>query len=120
MKPKYRNSPTIVDDIRFASKKEARRYSDLKLLERAGEIRHLELQPRFNFMFANGKMLRAGRMGKPRAYVADFAYQEKDNKSHGRTIWRDVVEDVKGMRTELYKWKRDMMRDLNGIAVRET
>ena len=43
---KYRNVKTEVDGILFASKKEARRYSELKLLERAGEIAHLELQPR--------------------------------------------------------------------------
>ncbi|TGR16203.1 DUF1064 domain-containing protein, partial [Mesorhizobium sp. M1C.F.Ca.ET.196.01.1.1] len=44
---KYRNVPTTIDGIRFASKREALRYCDLKLLERAGEISGLKLQPRY-------------------------------------------------------------------------
>ena len=116
---KYRNKPTVVDGIRFASKKEAGRYGELKLLERIGEITDLELQPRFNFKLPNGALLRAGKLGKPRAYIADFRYRERE-KSQGRDVYRVIVEDVKGMKTELYKWKRDLMRDLNGITIRET
>jgi hypothetical protein len=50
MPNKYRNIKTIVDGITFASKKEAKRYSELKLLERAGMITDLELQPAFNLI----------------------------------------------------------------------
>jgi hypothetical protein len=64
-KSKYAAIPTIVDGIRFASKKEARRYTELKLLERAGEITCLELQPKFPCV-VNGK--------KVCTYIADFAY----------------------------------------------
>ena len=113
---KYRNKPTEVDGIRFASKKEAKRYGELKLLERVGEIVDLELQPEFTFMLPNGKLLRAGQLGRPRKYIADFRYREV--MKQGRMDV--VVEDCKGVRTELYKWKRDLMRDLNGIVIRET
>ena len=46
-RPKYRAVPTVIDGIRFASKAEARRYGELRLLEQAGEIRDLVRQPRF-------------------------------------------------------------------------
>lgn len=117
---KYRNKITVVDGIKFRSKREARRYGELKLLERAGEIKDLELQPEFTFLLRGGKMLRTARLGKPRKYIADFSYKEKDRKTKGGVVWREIVEDCKGMRTELYKWKRDLMRDLNGIVIRET
>ena len=119
MRSKYSNKITTVDGIKFRSKREAKRYGELKLLERAGEIKDLELQPAFTFLLPNGKLLRAGPVGRPRKYIADYRYKEK-KKSGGAPVWREVVEDCKGMRTELYKWKRDLMRDLNGILIRET
>lgn len=79
-KSKYRNKPTIIDNIRFASKREAHRYQTLKLLLKAKKITELELQPRFDFP-----------MGF--FYKADFSYKE-----NGRLI----VEDVKGMKTGVF------------------
>lgn len=83
---KYRNIPTTVDGITFASKKEAIRYAELKLLERQKEISDLVLQPSFP--------LYAGIR-----YIADFCYIDK------RTPEKLTIEDVKGMRTDVYKLK---------------
>lgn len=94
-KSKYSAVKTKVNGIKFDSKKEARRYKELKILEKADEIKSLELQPRFllqeKFKY-NGKTIRKIE------YVADFRYiDEKGNT---------VVEDVKGMKTEVYKIKK--------------
>ena len=109
---KYRNKPTFVDGQRFDSKKEARRYGELKLLARAGEISKLELQPEFEFII-NGELFltRTGRVFK---YRADFRYRQD-----GKTI----VEDVKSPITEanpVYRMKRDLMRHVHGIEIYET
>lgn len=87
MRHKYNVAPAAdrtVDGITFASKREATRYRELKILERAGEITALELQPRYKFP-----------MGF--AYVADFRYITD------RSI---AVEDVKGVETPVFKLKR--------------
>lgn len=85
---KYRAIPTMVDNIRFASKKEAARYTELKLLFKAGKIQTLELQPRFELHAYGGEVIGS--------YVADFAYFEGQ---------RRIIEDVKGMMTPLARWK---------------
>ncbi|MDR3243256.1 MAG: DUF1064 domain-containing protein [Elusimicrobiota bacterium] len=91
---KYHAQKTEIDGITFASKKEARRYAELKLLEQAGKIKDLQLQPRFclqdGFVY-QGKKIRQIE------YVADFQYLIGD-------VW--IVEDCKGMRTEIYKIKK--------------
>ncbi len=85
---KYGAIQTTIDGIRFDSRAEARRYSELKLLEMAGEISDLkchpqfELQPKFKH---NGETIRAI------CYTADFSYMED-----GRLI----VEDVKSTATK--------------------
>lgn len=102
MKPsKYGNRKTTVDGISFASAKEARRYADLKLLERVGEIEHLQLQPRFPLK-VDGKLVCT--------YVADFQYVAK-----GRAI--ATVEDVKGVQTEAFKIKRKLFEALYGVEL---
>ena len=98
---KYRNRPTYVDGHRFASKAEARRYVELKLLERAGAITGLVRQVRFPL--AVGKEV----IGH---YVADFVYQHEG---------QEVVEDVKGKRTDLYKWKRRHFAAQYGTEISE-
>ena len=60
MSHKYNAIPTTVDGIRFASKREARRYLELKLLQKAGHISDLELQPRFRLMSASTTRTVAG------------------------------------------------------------
>ena len=91
---KFNAMPTTVDGIRFASRREAKRYSQLKLLERAGTISNLELQPRYNIN-VNGEYIGF--------YKADFRYFEDGCR---------VVEDTKGMKTPLYRWKKKLVEVL--------
>lgn len=110
---KFNAKATVVDGVRFASQKEARRYQELKLLERVGEITHLVLQPRFDLWAA--KPLNKGwrDIVKVGAYVADFQY--RDQRNGGYT----VVEDVKGMKTSIYQLKKKFAEACHGIEIRE-
>jgi len=102
---KYRALATTVDGLRFASKAEARRYVVLTVRVKAGLIRCLELQPAFE-LSVGGIVI--GR------YVADFAYVDLREP-----VPRRVYEDVKGVRTPLYKWKRKHVQAQYGIEVKE-
>ncbi len=95
---KYRNKRVVIDGIKFDSKREAKRYTELLLLERNGVIDGLTLQPRYK-LSVGGVDLKYPT-GRVLTYVADFSYT--DNKG-------DVIEDVKGMRTPVYKIKRAIM-----------
>lgn len=105
---KYRAQPTVVDGIRFHSAKESRRYAELKLLEKAGEIQYLGLQPVFT-LFAPGR--EAGTSVELGRYIADFSYLTKEGV--------EIVEDVKGVRTPLYRWKKKHVEAQYGITIRE-
>lgn len=107
---KYGNRKTVVDGVVFDSAREARRWQELKLLERAGEISHLRRQVPFELIPTQ----KEGKRVVERAvtYVADFVYT--DNATGG-----SVVEDAKGIRTKEYILKRKMMRYLCGVIVRE-
>ena len=95
---KYKAKKTIIDGITFDSKSEAKRYEELKLLQRGGAIKNLSLQPRF--MLQEGfKNIHTGKKERAIEYVADFMYDEGD---------RIVVEDVKGFKTADYKIKRKL------------
>lgn len=102
---KYGNVRTVVDGIAFDSKREARRWQELRLLEKAGEIGRLRRQVHFALT------VRDQQIGR---YIADFVFDEKNNG-----LWREVVEDVKGVRTELYRWKAKHMKAEHGIEIRE-
>lgn len=109
---KYGNHPVKYNGIYFVSKAEARRYGELMLLMKAGRIKDLELQPKFELQpkyKKNGKTVRAI------TYIADFKYQLV---SSGRY----VVEDVKGMQTQAFKIKKKMFEykypDLELILVK--
>lgn len=105
---KYGAKATTVDGIRFASQKEARRYQELRLLERAGEVFHLLLQPEYQLeTVAVGSGVRR-TLG---VYRADFAYTTRSG---------DVIEDVKGFKTPLYKWKKKHVEAQYGITILET
>ena len=93
---KYRNKKVQVDMYVFDSIAESRRYKELKLLERAGEIQSLELQPHFLLQEAFKKN---GRTFRKIEYIADFKYIE-----NGKTI----VEDVKGIQTDVFKLKHKL------------
>lgn len=100
---KYGNVRTTVDGIKFHSKKEAARYQELKLLELAGEIQDLKLQPSFDLIVQGGKVI-----GK---YFADFKY---------RIGQRVVIEDVKGKKTDLYKLKKRIVEAVHNIQILES
>lgn len=105
---KYRNQKVTIDGITFDSKREGERYRQLSMLESAGKIQYLTLQPVYELAPAvtiQGKKKQALR------YVADFRYIE-----NGKT----VVEDVKGMKTDIYIIKRHLMKHLHGIDILET
>lgn len=109
MRNKYYAKKVTLDGHTFDSKHEAERYSELKLLERAGQIENLQLQVPFVLLplqrGENGKMLE-----REVKYLADFVYTEK-----GKT----VVEDAKGMKTHDYVVKRKLMLWIHGIRIRE-
>ena len=107
---KYRAVPTVVNGIRFDSKREAARYLELVLLGLAGGLVDLELQPRFDLHVQGIKVA---------TYVADFRYREWQSGPHGGG-WVDVVEDVKGVRTPVYRLKAKHLAAEHGIRIRET
>lgn len=119
---KYGNRKTTVDGITFDSRREANRYRELKLLERAGVIQRLELQKKFVLLPAQyenfvrygkkGQRLKDGRrcIETECAYIADFVYTQNGEM---------VVEDTKGMKTKEYIIKRKMMLFMRGIKIKE-
>lgn len=123
---KYHSKKTVIDGITFDSRKEAERYSELKLLERCGAISNLELQKVYELIPAqyemyerygkNGQRLKDGKkcIEKSCVYKADFVYIE-----NGKT----VVEDVKGYKGgqaySLFTIKRKLMLERYGIKVKE-
>ena len=111
---KYHNKKVVFNNIKFDSKFEAKRYSELLLLERAGAITNLELQKSFELIPTQYETLANGKRGKclERAvtYRADFVYIENG---------KQVVEDTKGFRTPEYVIKRKMMLYKYGIKIKE-
>lgn len=113
-KHKYSAVATTVDGIKFQSRREARRYSELKLLEKAGEIFKLELQVAYELHALGGSVV-----GK---YVCDFKYLKREYVLFGPdSRWElvTVVEDSKGVRTELYRWKKRHLKAEYGIDIVE-
>lgn len=105
---KYGAKPTTEQGIRFASKAEAARYRELDLLAVAGAIRDLERQPAYPIIVT-------GPDHKPRivaVYIADFRYREGLEG-----ILR--IEDVKGVRTPLYKLKKKLIEAQYGVTITE-
>jgi hypothetical protein len=112
---KYSAIKTVVDGIKFDSKREAKRYAELKLLERAGEIADLELQPCWFFTMQGGRDVLIRSKGYPNGrratYSADFRYRDSD----GQTI----IEDVKttATDTEASRLRRAMVEAQYGVRV---
>ena len=107
---KFGAKRTEIDGITFASKHEAERYIELKYMERAHLISDLQLQRVFTLIGAQrdkeGKIIE-----RPCKYIADFVYKDKDGKT--------VVEDAKGMRTDVFRIKKKLMLSIYGIRVQE-
>ena len=110
---KYGSRKTYLDGIIFDSKHEAQRYAELKLMEKAGQIRNLERQRKFELIPAI-KGPRGGLLQRSISYVADFEYFEKKGND-----WVRVIEDAKGFRTDVYKLKKKILRWRYGIDIRE-
>lgn len=100
---KFNNKPTVVDGYRFASLLEAKRYRELRLLEKAGEISELEVHPRFP-MFVGPEHICT--------YIADFKYFDV-------TRGTIRIEDTKGVRTALFILKKKLMHAVLGLTVEE-
>ena len=95
---KYRSKKEVVDGITFDSRREAKRYVELKWLERSGKIKDLKLQHRFLLQPSfkkDGKTIRAIN------YIADFTYFDIEKN-------KNIVEDVKGYKTDVYQLKRKL------------
>lgn len=105
---KYHNKKVEVDGIKFDSIKEANRYTELKLLLRAGKIKELELQPRF---LLQPRYRKHNKTIRSIEYVADFSYI--DNKG------KKIVEDVKGIKTEVYKLKKKIFEYKYNLEITE-
>jgi len=104
---KYKNHRVTVDGIKFDSQAEADRYAQLVRMEQAGVIDNLKRQVRMALNI-NGSVI--GH------YVADFQYEILDDRGH---VLRVVTEDVKGMATPLYLYKRKLIRALYRIEIAE-
>lgn len=123
---KYRNKKCTLDGIEFDSKKEMRRYSELKLLERAGEISDLKIQVPFLLLpdqyepstevytrgAHKGESKKGKLLEKSVQYIADFTYHDRGDNY--------IVEDVKGKRTKEYIIKKKLMLYFYGVRIKET
>lgn len=113
---KYGSRKTVVNGITFDSQREARRYTELKLLQQSGMISDLRLQVPFELLPAqyaetDAVYTRGAKKGQPKrgrciekslVYVADFVYRTADGSM--------IAEDAKGMRTQAYIIKRKLFR----------
>ena len=99
---KFNARKTAIDGIVFHSAAEANRYKVLKLLEKAGEICNIELQVPYYFIYNGAKIF---------TYYADFVYRIGNNSK--------IIEDVKGMRTPLYRLKKKLIEAQHGIKITE-
>lgn len=88
---KYGAVKTVLDGITFDSKAEASRYAELRFMEKAGAITALKLQPVFPIVIGGKKVC---------SYRADFSY---------RAAGAEVIEDVKGMETPVFRLKKKLV-----------
>ena len=100
-KSKYGNKKIAVDGIKFDSKREAQRYGALQLMLKAGLISNLRLQVPYQIVI-NGK--------KCFKYLADFVYDDGG---------KEIIEDVKGFRTPVYRLKKKIVEAWFGVVIVE-
>lgn len=117
---KYGAEKIEIAGVTFDSKKEARRWYELKILEEAGEIKNLRRQVKFELIPAQCEPDIIGKRGgvkKGRTieqavnYIADFVYEDQNGKT--------VVEDTKGVKTDTYIIKRKLLLYFYGIKINE-
>ena len=122
MSNKYNAQKAIVNGKTFDSKHEGERYYELMLMQRAGAIKDLQLQVPFvlippqyeeDIELPNGKIKKGKCIEQSVKYIADFVYFDIQSG-------KQVVEDVKGVRTPEYKIKRKLMLYIHNIRILET
>ena len=101
---KYHAVKTEIDGIKFDSRKEAKRYQELKLLEKAKVIKDLRLQVPF-------VIIEKSEHGRAIRYIADFVYYDNEKG-------KEIIEDTKGFRTDVYKLKKRLMEE-RGFTIYE-
>jgi len=110
---KYNAKKTLVDGIIFDSAAEAYRYKELKLLEKAGEICDIRLQVPYTFSLKGKKIF---------TYYADFVYAKYRQHALALVIPLPpelIIEDVKGMKTAIYRLKKKLIEAQHGITITE-
>ena len=105
---KYHNRKTVFDGITFDSKKEAERYGELSMLQRAGKISCLVRQCPYILL---DDYILDGKKHRGITYIADFEYLDENKIIH--------TEDVKGVRTAVYKLKKKMFESRYGRTIEE-
>lgn len=107
---KYHNTKTFINGIKFDSKLEARRYTELKLLEKQGLIKDLILQPAYDLIPSFKKNNKTYRKTQ---YIADFSYYDVD-------LDKTIVEDTKGFKTDVYLLKKKLFEyNYPNLTIRE-
>ena len=106
---KYKNIKTTVGNLKFDSKKEAKRFEELLLLLKAHEIEELRLQHSFTLIESYTAL--DGEKIKAMKYIADFTYIDR--------LRGFIVEDVKGKQTDVYKMKKKLMKEIYDISITE-
>ena len=101
---KYIEKKVSVDSMKVDSRKEASRYRQLKLMEKAKAIQDLQLQVKF-------PLIPKSKYGREVKYIADFVYYDQGKM---------VVEDTKGFKTDVYKLKKRLLAEKYGIEIKET
>ena len=104
---KYGAIRTTVDGVTFHSKKEATRYLELKMLEKAKKIEFLKLQPKFPVVVGGIKVC---------TYIGDFSYRDRKT---GAIIYEDVKSKVTA-KLPMYRLKKKLVKAVYGIDIKET
>lgn len=110
---KYGAKKVVTPEGVFDSRKEHRRWCELRLLERAGKIRNLRRQVKYVLIPAQHEDQYKKLLERECSYIADFTYIDVESG-------KEVVEDTKGVRTAEYKIKRKLMLFKYGIRIKET
>lgn len=116
---KYHSRKITRDGVTFDSVREYNRWRELLLLEKAGKITKLNRQMPYTLIPAQYETVLDPETGKAKrtcieracTYIADFTYWENG---------KFVVEDAKGMKTDVYKIKRKLMLSVYGIRIKES
>ena len=101
---KYHNIKTVIDGIKFDSKKEAKRYQELVIMQKAGLIRDLKCQQPYAITVNTFPICK---------YIVDFIYYDNNAAEL-------IIEDVKGFKTPVYKIKKKLMKACHNIEILET